>query len=137
MAQEQLQRERTERSSLDNLMPAEFAAMAKKRIEDFVNAQTELFGKFQELNRRWLERVQSEVNLTSEFASNLTSARSIPDVMTAYQEWATRRFEMMAEDRKQLLSDCQSFAEVGAHLLWDGRQFEKLLAVNISVQRDF
>jgi hypothetical protein len=122
MAQEELHGERTEKSSFADLMPAELAATAKKRVEDFVNAQTELFEKLQESNRRWLERVGSEVNLASEFASKLTAGRSIPDAMTAYQEWATRRFEMMAEDSKQLLSDCQNFTEVGAHFLRGGRQ---------------
>lgn len=44
--------------------PAEFAAMTKKRIEDFVNAQSEVLGKFQETNREWLDRLQSEATLT-------------------------------------------------------------------------
>jgi len=103
-------------------MPAEFAPIVKERIEDFVNAQTELLEKLQESNRQWFDRMQSEANLTSEFASKLTAARSIPDAMTACQEWANRRFEMMAEDREHLLSDCQKFTETGAHLLWNGWQ---------------
>ena len=103
-------------------MPVEFAEMSKQRIEDFVNAQTELLEKLQESNRQWFDRMQSEANLASEFASKLTAARSIPDAMTACQEWANRRFKMMAEDREHLLSDCQKFTETGAHLLWNGWQ---------------
>lgn len=75
-----------------NPMPAEFAAMGKKRIENFVNAQAELLENLQETNRQWFARMQSEVDLASEFASKLTAARSIPDAMTACEEWTTRRF---------------------------------------------
>ncbi len=112
--------ERTDKSSLSNLIPAEFAAMGKKRFEDFFNAQTELVDKLQESNRQWLERMQSEANLASEFASKLTAARSIPEAMAACQEWTNRRFAMMAEDGKHLLADTQKFAETSARLLANG-----------------
>ncbi|MGD0023515.1 MAG: phasin family protein [Xanthobacteraceae bacterium] len=120
MAQKESHSERTEKSPLPNLVPAEFAAIGKKRIEDFANAQTELLDKLQETNRQWFERVQSEANLVSEFASKLTAARSIPDAMTACQEWTSRRFEMMAEDGKHLFADTQKFMETGARLLSNG-----------------
>jgi phasin protein len=75
-----------EKSSSPNLLPAEFAEMGKKRVEDFVNVQTEFVEKLQEMNRQWFDRAQSEANLASELASKLTAARSIPDAMAAYQE---------------------------------------------------
>ena len=75
-----------EKSSSPNLLPAEFAEMGKKRVEDFVSAQTELVEKLQEMNRQSFDRAQSEANLASELASKLTAARSIPDAMAAYQE---------------------------------------------------
>ena len=120
MAQKESQSERTEKSSLPNLVPAEFAAMGKKRMEEFADAQTELLDKLQEANRQWIGRMQSEANLASEFASKLTAARSIPEAMTACQEWTSRRFEMMAEDGKHLLADTQKFMETGARLLSNG-----------------
>ncbi len=64
MAQKEAYNERTEKPSL----PVEFAGIGKRRIEDCVNAQTELLDKLQETNRQWLERMQSEANLASEFA---------------------------------------------------------------------
>jgi hypothetical protein len=64
--------------------------------------------------------MQSEANLASEFASKLTTARSIPDAMTACQEWSSRRFEMMAEDGKHLFADTQKFIEAGARLVSNG-----------------
>jgi hypothetical protein len=113
-----------EKSSSPNLMPAEFAEMGKRRVEEFVHTQTELVEKLQEMNRQWFDRAQSEANLASELASKLTAARSIPDVMAAYQEWASRRFEMMAEDGKHLLADTQKLTEAATHLLPNGSLFK-------------
>ena len=113
-----------EKSSSPNLLPAEFAEMGKKRVDEFVNAQTELVEKLQEMNRQWFDRAQSEANLASELASKLTAARSIPDAMAAYQEWASRRFEMMAEDGKHLLADTQKLTEAATHLLPNGSLFK-------------
>ncbi len=86
----------TEKSSSPLLMPTEFAEMGKKRADEFVKTQTEFLEKLQEMNRQWFDRAQSEASLASEFTSKLTAARSIPEAMAAYQEWASRRFEMMA-----------------------------------------
>jgi len=100
-----------------NLAPQEFAAFGQKRIEDFVAGQSALLNDLQETNREWLDRIQVEANENTECLSKLTAARSIPDAMTACQEWANRWFEMMSEDRKHLLADYQKLAEAGARLV--------------------
>ena len=114
-----------EKSLLPNLISLEFATMGKKRIEDFVNMQTELFENLQEANRHWLERVQSEATLASEFATKLTATRSISDAMTTCQEWTSRQIEMMAKDSKLLIADTQRFMETGARLLSSGWWFNR------------
>jgi hypothetical protein len=111
-------------SSLFNPISAEFAAAGRKQIEALVNAQTELFDRLQDTNRRWLDRMQAEANLASEFATKLTSARSIPDAMTACRDWASRRFELMAEDVKHVLDDTQKFMQTGSRLLSNGSHSE-------------
>ena len=97
MAQKQNDSERTGNSTLFNLTSQDIAATVKKGMDEFATAQSELVAKLQESNRQWLDRFQAEATLTSELASKLTAARSIPDAMTACQEWGSRRFEMMAE----------------------------------------
>jgi hypothetical protein len=112
----------TEKFSPFNLPPAEFATAPIKRFEEFAKAQTEQFNNFQETNRQWLDRVQAETNLASEFVSKFTAARSIPDAMTAYEVWGSRRLEMMAEDTKHLLDNTQKFMQMSAQLLANGWQ---------------
>jgi Phasin protein len=112
----------TEKSFPFNLAPMEFAVMGKKQIEEFTSVQSELFEKFEATRREWLDRVQSEANMASEFASKLSAVRSIPEAMTIYGDWANRWFEMMADDRKHLLEDYQKFAETGARLMANGGQ---------------
>lgn len=120
MAQQEPRSEGAEKASPLNLMPAELAAMGKKRVEDFVNAQTELFEKFQASNKQWLDRMESEAGLASDLASKLISARSIPDAMTACQQWSNRRFEMMAEDGRHVFADAQKLVETATRLFSNG-----------------
>jgi Phasin protein len=116
----QKETERAERVVGSILNPAEFAAMGKKQMDEFVKMQTELFDKFRETNEKWFDRAKSEADLASQFASKLTAARSIPEAMMACQEWSSHRFEMMAEDGKHLLEDSQKFMETGTKLVSNG-----------------
>lgn len=105
------------RSSLPG--PVEVSETHDKPIEDVANAQARFFEKLEATSQRWSEQIQSEATLASELASKLTTARSIPDAVAACQDWAGRRFEMMAEDRDHLLADYQLFMEAGAQFLWN------------------
>ncbi len=120
MAQKETNTERTEKSSLPNLTPAVFAALGKKRFDELVAMQTERLEELQEANRNWLDRMQAEVTLASEFATKVTAARSIPEVATAYQEWASRHMEMATEDAKRIFADGQKIAQAGARLFLNG-----------------
>lgn len=120
MAQKE-SRER-EKSSLFNPIPEDFAATAKQRMEQFASAQSELFDQCRDTSRHWLDRIQVEANVASEFAAKLTAARSIPEAMSACQEWGSRRLEMIADDTRHLLDDTQKFVQAGARLVANGWQ---------------
>jgi hypothetical protein len=104
-----------------NLIPPEFAAIGKQRLDALVAMQKELMETLQEVNRNWFDRLQSETTLASEFAAKLSAARSIPETATVCQEWASRRMEMAADDAKHFLADTQKLAETGMHLLSNGQ----------------
>jgi hypothetical protein len=97
-----------------NQATADVAAGAKKQYDAFANAQSEFFGKCQEASRYWLDRMSAEAKLASEFTANLSAAHSIPDAMTAWQEWTSRHLEMMAEDTKHLMNQAQMFVQNGS-----------------------
>ena len=120
MAQMDRQTDKAEKASPASLVPPEFAEMGKKRLEELVAIQSEQLETLQEVNRHWMERMQSEAKLASEFTAKLTAARSMPEVATAYQEWAQRHVEMAAEDAKHIFDDGQKLAETGARLLSSG-----------------
>jgi Phasin protein len=122
VAQKETRGDQAEKFSLFSLAPEQFAAMGKNYVEEFAKVQTDLFDKLQDMNRQWLDRINSEANLASQLASHVTSARSIPDAMTACQQWTSRRFEMMAEDGQHLFTDAQKLAETGSRLLSNGWQ---------------
>jgi hypothetical protein len=126
MAQQESQKARFGNALLLNQIPLDLAEMTKKRIEAFANAQTELWERFQETNKHWLDRMQEEAKLASEFVSKVSSARSIPDAMTACQDWGSHRLKIMADDTMHALDDTQKILQAGARLVGNGWQSKGL-----------
>jgi hypothetical protein len=106
-----------EQGLLSKQVTAELTAIGQQRFQDFVSAQVELLHQLRALNEIWLNRLRSDVDLASEFTAKLTESRSIPEAMSASQEWTTRRLQMMAEDGQQLATVIQKLAETSARLL--------------------
>ena len=102
------------------LIPSAFMTMGRKQIHECMKAHSELVDRFQEVNRSWLDHLQSEAALSTEFASKMTAARSIPDVAALLLEWNKRHMEMANVDAKHVLADAQKIMKVGARLLPGG-----------------
>lgn len=100
-----------------NLIPPEIAAIGKQRMEAFAAMQKELFEKLLDAHRSWIDRMQMEATLASEFASKMRETHSAPEIAKVYQEWATRHMEMATEDAKHLFADGQKILETGARAL--------------------
>jgi hypothetical protein len=79
--------------------------------------QAELFEKIQQVNRHWLERVQSETTLAAEFAAKMGTARSYADAATVYQEWARRQLKLTVEDASYAISTGRALMDMGSWLL--------------------
>jgi hypothetical protein len=120
MAQKQPGGERLEMPLPPNLTPAELAETGKKRMEEFLHAQSEFLETLQQTNRQWLDRIQAETAFVSEFTSKLSTMRSLPEAMAACQDYTKRWFEMMAEDGEHLLADSKALMETGVRLMSDG-----------------
>ena len=103
-----------------NLFPAGLAESGKKRVQDIINLQSELFKYFQEANRNWFARMQTEAALASKFSAKLAAARSVPETGAVCQEWANQHIELLAEDAKRLVADTEKVVETGARVFANG-----------------
>jgi hypothetical protein len=69
--------------------------------------QKELLTAYEQISQAWLARVQSEVDLWSDLATRVSSIRSAPEALAAWQECAVQRMKMAADDGRRLLEDSQ------------------------------
>jgi Phasin protein len=110
----------TERPTASDLFPANLAEAGVKRVEDVVSLQKQLVTYLQDVNRNFLEHMQSEAAVASEFGGRLAGARSMPDVVAAWQEWTNRRMELLAQDGRQVLEETEKLMEAGARVFANG-----------------
>jgi Phasin protein len=99
----------------------DFVELGAKRIEAFMEVQKQLVEIFEQLNRDQLVRAKQETELASELAGKVTSARSIPDIMNAYQEWISKRMTLFTEDGRKLFEDSQQVIGTTMRLLSNGK----------------
>ena len=93
--------------SLSDLKAGGFLAAEAKRVEAVKEVQKQLLDTFEQFNRQQLVRSKQETELASEFAGKITSARSVPDVINAYQNWISKRMALYAKDGRKLFDDSQ------------------------------
>lgn len=94
--------------------------MFEKGVEAACNMQKELLSTIEEANRDWMARMEVERNLATELTSKLTAARSAPEAATAYQEWMARRVQLLGEDSKKFVADCQKFVNATMRTFGNG-----------------
>src|SRR5262249_9324913 len=117
MAKKEYATEQTESAMPFSLTPSNFLTVGKKHLHECVKAHSELLDRFQEANRSWLDRLQSEADLSAAIASKMTAVRSIPDAATVCLEWTNRHMELATVDAKHLLDDTHKIMEIGVRLL--------------------
>ena len=76
-----------------------------------LNSQKELLDMYEQASRAWLARVKSEIDLWSDLASKLSTTRSVPEALEAYQKCAAQRMQMAADDGRQLFDECQKITQ--------------------------
>ena len=90
---------------------APFPQFGKGQTEAALNMQKDILDAYEQASRTWLERVKSEVNLWSELATKLSTTRSVPEAVDAYQKCVAQRMQMAAEDGRQLTEECQKIMQ--------------------------
>jgi hypothetical protein len=100
----------------------DFLQIGTKRFESLMEVHRKLLAAFEGVQRDRLTRAMEETKLASEFATRVTSARSIPDIMAIYQQWITTCEEMIAADGRKFLDDSQKVANAALSLLSNGTE---------------
>jgi hypothetical protein len=75
--------------------------------------QKEMFEVLSSVGRDWFARATSEVELASRLPNKLTAARSVPDALSAYQEWLSEWMNRCGEDSYRFVSDGQRIVNAG------------------------
>ena len=81
---------------------------------------SEFFNALQEMSRDWMGRATAEVELGLKLSKNLTAAHSVPDAITAYQEWLSEEMSARAEDARLLMSSGQKLIDASSRFLSSG-----------------
>jgi phasin protein len=85
--------------------------LGKEQADAMLGMQKELLDSYEQASRAWLARVKSEVDLWSALATKLSTTRSVPEALSAYQECMAQRMQMAAEDGQRMLTDCQKITQ--------------------------
>ncbi len=113
------ERTRGEKFAAAGTMNAPFGEMGARSVTASLRLQKEMLGLLSEMGREWFERAASEAELAMRLPNKLTSARSMPDVISTYQEWLGEWMNMFGEDSRRLISDSRKFVDVGVRCFAD------------------
>jgi hypothetical protein len=94
--------------------------LSKSGVDAMTKMQAEFMGNLEELSRAWLSQTQASAALFNGLLTQLWNARSPPDTVAAYQQFMSRRMEMMVEDSRRFFASSEKFMNAGAKLLANG-----------------
>jgi hypothetical protein len=83
-------------------------------------AGSEFFNTLQEMRRDWMARATAEIELSLKLSKKLEAADSVPDTVTAHQEWLNEEMGARAEDARLLMSNGQKFTDATSRYLSSG-----------------
>jgi Phasin protein len=97
-------------------------AVTEKKIGDATRqAQDEFAMTFEEMSRAVMSRATAEIELSVKLTQKLGAARSLPDVVSAYQEWLSEEMNARSEDARQLMTNSQKFITASTRIFSNGR----------------
>jgi Phasin protein len=97
-----------------------FAEAEIKNGDASFQAQGEFFKTLQEMSREWMARTTAEVELALKLSQKLTAVHSVPDAITAYQEWFGELMGARTEEARRLMSNGQTLMDASSRLLSNG-----------------
>jgi hypothetical protein len=111
------ERSRSDKATSAAMGNAAFGESGVRNVAAGLRVQTEMLGLLSEIGQEWFARATSEAELAFKLPNKLTAARSVPDAISAYQEWFGEWMNMRGEDSRRLISDGQRIVETGVRCL--------------------
>ena len=91
--------------------PEYLSDIAKQNIEKFGAIQTQFLDALNQANREWLDCLNKAGQANSNLSQKMTTAKSVPEVTAAYQEWTTKQLELLIAEAKMIFEHTQDFAK--------------------------
>ncbi len=108
---------RTERPRSDRAataaLNAPFGEMGARSVNAGLRMQHEMTDILSDIGREWFARATSKAELAMKLPTKLTSARSVPDALSAYQEWLGEWMNIVNEDGRRFIADSQKIMDTG------------------------
>jgi hypothetical protein len=82
-----------------------------------LQAQSEFLKTIEEMGRHWVTSATGEVEIGLKLSKKLTAAHTVPDAMSACQEWLSEEMNARAEDARRFMTNGQKFMDAGARLM--------------------
>ena len=98
---------RRQRGDAAVTMSARMADIGASSLNAGLRMQTEMIDTLQTIGHQWLERKTHEAELALNLPNRLAGARTLPDAVSAYQEWFGEWLAMCNEDGRRFVSDGQ------------------------------
>jgi hypothetical protein len=108
---------RGENVAATEIFTTQIGDMGKRSISAGLRMQTEMLDALQLMSRDWVACTTSEAELAFNLPNRLAGARSIPEAITAYQQWLNEWLTMCSEDGRRLAADGQKFMTSGVRCL--------------------
>jgi Phasin protein len=101
--------------------PSDGVNWGQHQTESALNLQKAILESCEHISRAWIDRAQSEISLWSDFASKLSSTKSIPEAFETYTKCVSQRMQMAADDGRKLVEEAQQITQKFARSLGNGR----------------
>jgi hypothetical protein len=111
-------RSRQKRLAVNGQEPS-FETMGMRGVTAGLRLQQEMFEVFSDIGREWIARATSDFELASRLPDQLTAAQSVPDAVSAYQQWLSEWMNRCGEDSYRIVSDGQKIINAGARCFAD------------------
>ena len=93
----------------------------EKKIGDTtLQVQDEFAKTCEEMGRVVMSRATAQIEMASKLTEKLRAAHSLPDVVSAYQEWLSAEMNACSEDARQIMTNSQKFMTTSTRLFSNG-----------------